>query len=115
MGLWQAVALIPGSSRSGTTITGARQLGYSRSDGAKLAMLMSIPTIIASGTLLGVEVAATADWQAAKNGAIAALLSFAAGLLALSLMMRLLKSVSFTPYVIYRFFLGLLLLWIAYT
>jgi len=114
MGLWQAVALIPGSSRSGTTITGARQLGYSRSDGAKIAMLMSIPTIIASGTLLGVEVAATADWQAAKNGAIAAVFAFAAGLLALSLMMRLLKSVSFTPYVIYRVFLGLLLLWMAY-
>lgn len=115
MGIWQAVALIPGSSRSGMTITGARQLGYTRADGAKIAMLMSIPTIIASGTLLGVEVAATADWQAAKYGAIAAVFSFGAGLLALSLMMRLLQSVSFTPYVIYRFFLGLALLWIAYT
>ena len=115
MGVWQAIALIPGSSRSGMTITGARQLGYTRTDGAKIAMLMSIPTIIASGTLLGVEVAANADWTAAKNGAIAAIFSFAAGLLALSLMMRLLKSISFTPYVIYRFFLGLILLWIAYT
>jgi undecaprenyl-diphosphatase len=115
MGIWQAVALIPGSSRSGMTITGARQLGYTRTDGAKIAMLMSIPTIIASATLLGVEVAANADWQAAKNGAIAAVFSFAAGLLALSLMMRLLKSVSFTPYVIYRFILGITLLWIAYT
>ena len=115
MGLWQAVALIPGSSRSGLTITAARQLGYTRTDGAKIAMLMSIPTIIASGTLLGIEVAANADWQALKIGALAALFSFAAGLFALSLMMRLLKSISFTPYVIYRFFLGILLLWIAYT
>ena len=67
MGLWQAVALIPGTSRSGITITGARQLGYGREDAAKLAMLMSIPTIIASGALLGIEVTATADAQAAKR------------------------------------------------
>ncbi|MCK0141452.1 undecaprenyl-diphosphate phosphatase [Aliiroseovarius sp. F20344] len=114
MGLWQALALIPGTSRSGATISGARALGYERSDGAKLAMLMSIPTIIASGVLLGAEVAATADAQVAKDGAIAAMFSFVAALLALSLMMRLLRSVSFTPYVIYRIALGVVLLGIAY-
>jgi len=43
MGLWQAISLIPGTARSGITITAARQLGYAREDGAKLAMLMSIP------------------------------------------------------------------------
>lgn len=115
MGLWQAVSLIPGTSRSGITITAARQLGYKREDGAKLAMLMSIPTIIAAGTLAGVEVAATANAQAARDGAIAAVLAFFAALAALALMMRLLKSVSFTPYVIYRVILGVILLWIAYT
>ncbi|MDA5095069.1 undecaprenyl-diphosphate phosphatase [Aliiroseovarius sp. KMU-50] len=115
MGLWQAVALIPGSSRSGVTITGARALGYQRSDGAKLAMLMSIPTIFASGVLLGAEVIADANIQAAKDGAIAAGLSFVSALLALSLMMRLLRSVSFTPYVIYRVVLGLGLLLFAYS
>lgn len=115
MGLWQAVALIPGSSRSGMTITGARALGYERSDGAKLAMLMSIPTIFASGVLLGGEVAAQANWQLARDGAIAAGFSFIAALLALSLMMRLLRSVSFTPYVIYRVLLGGALLLIAYS
>ncbi|WP_424941479.1 undecaprenyl-diphosphate phosphatase [Aliiroseovarius sp. S253] len=114
MGLWQALALIPGTSRSGATISGARALGYERSDGAKLAMLMSIPTIIASGVLLGAEVAATADAQVARDGAIAAVFSFVAALLALSLMMRLLRSVSFTPYVIYRIALGVVLLGIAY-
>ncbi|MCF2906104.1 undecaprenyl-diphosphate phosphatase [Octadecabacter sp. CECT 8868] len=115
MGLWQAVSLIPGTSRSGITITAARWLGFKREDGAKLSMLMSIPTIIAAGTLASVEVAATADVQAAKDGAIAAILSFLAALLALSLMMRLLRSVSFTPYVIYRVLLGIALLTIAYT
>ncbi len=115
MGLWQAIALIPGTSRSGATISGARALGYNREDGAKLAMLMSIPTIFASGVLLGAEVAATANAQAARDGAIAAGFSFVAALLALSLMMRLLKSVSFTPYVIYRVILGVVLLGIAYS
>lgn len=115
MGVWQAISLIPGTSRSGITITASRKLGYKREDGAKLSMLMSIPTIIASGVLLGAEVAVTADAQAAKDGAIAAALAFFAALAALSLMMRLLKSVSFTPYVIYRVILGVVLLGIAYT
>ena len=115
MGFWQAVSLIPGTSRSGITITAARQLGYTREDGAKLAMLMSIPTIIAAGTLAGAEVALTADAQAARDGAIAAGLSFLAALAALTLMMRLLRSVSFTPYVIYRVILGIILLAVAYT
>ncbi len=115
LGLWQAVALIPGTSRSGITITGARALGYTRTDAARLSMLMSVPTIFASGVLLGGEVASTANWQAAKDGAIAAALAFVAALLALTLMMRLLRSVSYTPYVVYRVILGAVLLWIAYT
>ena len=114
MGLWQALALIPGTSRSGATISGARALGYERTDAAKLSMLMSIPTIFASGVLLGAEVVATANVQVAKDGAIAAVLAFISALLALSLMMKLLQSVSFTPYVIYRIALGCVLLGIAY-
>ncbi|GAA6165656.1 undecaprenyl-diphosphate phosphatase [Pelagimonas sp. KU-00592-HH] len=115
MGVWQAIALIPGTSRSGITITGARHLGYERSDAARLSMLMSIPTIIASGVLLGAEVAGNADMQTARDGAIAAVFAFFAALLALKFMMQLLRSVSFTPYVIYRVALGIILLAIAYS
>ncbi len=115
MGLWQVLALIPGTSRSGITITGARQLGYTREDGARIAMLMSIPTILASGVLLSVDVIRESDWELAKDGAIAAAFAFVAALLALSLMMRLLRSVSFTPYVIYRVIFGSILLVIAYS
>ncbi|MEX0328328.1 MAG: undecaprenyl-diphosphate phosphatase [Ruegeria sp.] len=115
MGLWQVLALIPGTSRSGITITGARQLGYTREDGARIAMLMSIPTILASGVLLSADVVRTADAQLAKDGAIAAIFAFLSALLALTLMMRLLRSVSFTPYVIYRVVLGVILLAIAYS
>ncbi len=115
MGMWQALALIPGTSRSGICITAGRMLGYARHDAAKIAMLMSIPTILASGALLGAEVAANADAKVARDGAIAAVFAFLAALGALSLMMRLLRRVSFTPYVIYRVALGLVLLAIAYS
>ena len=115
MGLWQAVALIPGTSRSGITITAGRMLGYTRTDAARLSMLMSIPTIIASGALLGLDVIAAGDIGELRDIGVVVLMSFAAALLALTLMMRLLKSVSFTPYVIYRIALGFVLLWIAYT
>jgi len=115
LGLWQAVALIPGTSRSGACITGARALGYARHDAAKISMLMSIPTIIASGTLLGLDVVGSMDTQAMRDGAIAAVLSFFAALGALVFMMKLLRTVSFTPYVVYRLVLGTTLLWVAYT
>ncbi len=115
MGLWQMLALIPGTSRSGITITGARQLGYTREEGARIAMLMSIPTIIASGLLLGAEMAIEANAAIMRDAAIAAAMAFASALLALTLMMRLLRSVSFTPYVIYRVILGVILLVIAYS
>jgi len=115
MGVWQAIALIPGTSRSGITITGARFMGYARSDAARLSMLMSIPVIIESGVLLTGQSYMSADMGVMRDGAIAAAFAFVAALLALSLMMRLLRSVSFTPYVIYRVILGLILLGIAYT
>lgn len=115
IGVWQAIALIPGTSRSGITITGARFLGYTRQDAAKIAMLMSVPTIIASGVFLAGEALVDADMALLTDAAIAAVFAFFAALLALVLMMRLLRTVSFTPYVIYRVGLGVVLLWIAYT
>lgn len=115
IGVWQAVALIPGTSRSGITITGARFLGYGRQDAARISMLMSIPTIAASGILLGAEAAIEAEITVLISAATAAAFAFLAALAALSLMMRLLQSVSFTPYVIYRLMLGVILLGIAYS
>lgn len=115
MGLWQVLALIPGTSRSGITITGARQLGYDRESAARLSMLMSIPTILASGVLLGAEVAVEANPAVIRDALIAAAFACASALVALVLMMRLLRSVSFTPYVIYRVILGVVLLVIAYS
>ena len=113
LGLWQAIALIPGTSRSGITITGALFQGYTRSDGAKIAMLMSIPTILASGALASLDLIG-GDVPLRDAGIVIAL-SFLSALAALALMMRLLKSVSFTPYVIYRVILGVILLYLGYS
>jgi len=113
MGLWQAVALIPGTSRSGITITGARFLGYDRISAARISMLMSIPTILMAGGLIALDIPPSSP-EVWRDAAIAAVLAGVAALAALALMMRFLKRVSYTPYVIYRVVLGVILLGIAY-
>lgn len=114
MGLWQAVALVPGVSRSGITITEARRLGFDRHSAAKLSMLMSVPVTLATGGYLGLK-AVRQGVDAALLGDIAlgALLAFGAAWAALALMMRFLDRVSFTPYVVYRVILGVVLLALA--
>jgi undecaprenyl-diphosphatase len=113
MGLAQAVALIPGTSRSGITMTAARGLGYTRVESARLSLLMSIPTIFASGILATKDLVEAGDQALGMDAAIGAGLSFVAALLALTLMMRMLVSWSMTPFVIYRVALGVgLLVWI---
>lgn len=116
MGLWQAVALIPGVSRSGITMTSARMLGFERHAAARLSMLMSIPITLATGAFLALEVAQNPLstgllWQAA----VGAVLAFVSAYAALALMMRFLSTVSFTPYILYRLVLGVILLGIAYS
>ena len=116
IGLWQAVALIPGVSRSGITLTAARGLGYARREAARIAMLMSIPITLATGGILALDALKAPDLGALLvPAAIGAALAFLAAYAALALMMRFLNAVSFTPYVIYRVLLGVVLLGIAYT
>ena len=113
LGLWQAIALIPGTSRSGITITGALWAGFTRKDATRFSMLMSIPTILASGILSSLDL--IIDEIPVKEAAIVAGFSFLAALAAMTIMWRLLNSISFTPYVIYRVLLGLTLLGLGYT
>lgn len=115
MGLWQALALIPGVSRAGISVTAARHMGFERHDAARIAMLMSIPVILATGGYLGLKLL-RAEFSAELIAQLAfgAALAFATAYVALGLMMRFLNAVSFTPYVIYRVVLGVALLAIAY-
>lgn len=116
LGLWQALALVPGVSRSGITMTAARHMGYERHTAARMSMLMSIPITLTTGLVLAKDLAtvglgSTLFW----NALIAAVLAFLAAYAALALMMAFLARVSFTPYVIYRVVLGVVLLCIAYS
>ena len=114
MGLAQVIALAPGASRSGVTMTMARWLGYKRVDAARLSMLMSIPTIIAAGALTSLKLASAGDVALGLDAAITAMLAFVAALAALVVMMRMLQTWSMTPFVVYRLILGGVLLWVAY-
>ncbi|MEM7568850.1 MAG: undecaprenyl-diphosphate phosphatase [Pseudomonadota bacterium] len=110
IGLAQVLALIPGASRAGTTMTAARALGFKRPEAARFSMLMSIPTIAAAGLLLGLDVMETGTAITADM-AIAAALAFVSALVAIHFLMRWLESASMTLFVIYRVALGVFLLW----
>jgi undecaprenyl-diphosphatase len=113
IGLAQTLALLPGVSRAGVTITAARFLGYSRAEAARFSLLLSIPTILAAATLIGYELHATGNFAIQDEAWLAAGLAFVAALLAIGGMMSWLRQASFTPFVIYRVVLGFaLLVWL---
>ncbi|MCG8690788.1 MAG: undecaprenyl-diphosphate phosphatase [Minwuiales bacterium] len=113
VGLAQALALIPGTSRSGICITAARFLGFERGDAARLAMLLAIPTILAAGLLGGFELWKTESLALGQDALIAAILAFVTALIAIWAMMRWLQRATYTPFVVYRIVLGAgLLIWV---
>ena len=110
IGCWQALALIPGTSRSGITISAARLLGYSREDAVNISMLLSIPVIIAATAVSIMDNylnAAEIDFQVIL---IALIFSFSAAYLAIAVMLKFLKTLGFLPYIIYRIVLGIALI-----
>jgi undecaprenyl-diphosphatase len=114
VGCFQAMALIPGTSRSGATMTAARILGVERSEAARFSFLMAIPTIFGAGLLEGYKVYRSGDWSLAHDAVVGGGLAFVFGLIAIAFMMAWLRRASFTPFVIYRLFLGAILMWIVY-
>ncbi len=115
MGFAQCLALVPGTSRSGITMTAARALGFDRVAAARLSMLMSIPAIGAAGGWLAVKLVREGDAALGADAALAAALAFVSALAALWGLMRMLATWTMTPFVIYRFALGAALLWFAYS
>jgi len=114
IGLMQAVALVPGTSRAGITMTAARFLGVERQDAARFSLLLSIPTIIGAGVLKGFELSETENTVLIYDVLMLAGFSFLFALVAISLLMVWLRRASFTPFVIYRILLGSMLLGIVY-
>lgn len=114
VGLAQAVALIPGSSRAGMTILAARYLGFNRIDATRFSMLLSIPTILAAGLLSALELIETENAALGADAFIAAILSFGSAYVAIDLLLRWLRRATFTPFIVYRVGLGVALLAFAY-
>jgi len=110
IGMSQILALIPGTSRSGITMTAARALGFERVDAARFSMLLSIPTIIGAGGLKGWELWQSGNVALGRDAAMSAGFAFVSALIAIALMMAWLRRASFTPFVVYRVLLGLVLL-----
>lgn len=107
IGLSQAIALIPGTSRSGITMTMALFMGLSRDASARFSFLLSIPLILAAGglkTLELVEQGAEAVWSPLILGA---LIAGGSAYLCIHFFLKFLQKISFMPFVIYRIVLGL--------
>ncbi|EHN11122.1 Undecaprenyl-diphosphatase [Patulibacter medicamentivorans] len=108
-GFAQALALIPGVSRSGGTITAGLLLGYKREAAARYAFLLAVPAVLASGLyeLKDIGGANTPSWGPTI---LAAVISFAVGFSVIAWLMRFITTRSFAPFVVYRVALGILLL-----
>lgn len=110
IGIAQALALIPGTSRSGITLTAGLALGLQRKSAARFSFLLSIPVIVLAGLLTGAEAwqgVETVDWTALAIGtAIAGISAY----LCIHYFLRLLEEIGLAPFVLYRLALGAILL-----
>ena len=110
IGLAQIFALVPGASRSGVTMTMARQLGYDRLSAARFSLLLSVPVIAGAGLLKGISLYTSQTRMDIAALAAVAGLSFIFALLAIRWMMDWLARADFRIFVFYRLALGILLL-----
>lgn len=107
IGLVQVLAFIPGTSRSGITMTFGRLYGFARTEAAKFSMLLSMPITGAAVLAMGLKVLqGEASGESAHAFGIVAGLSFVTALFAIWGMMKWLRRFSFTPFVIYRLLLA---------
>jgi undecaprenyl-diphosphatase len=110
VGAAQILALVPGTSRSGITMTAGLYCGLDREQASRFSFLLSIPIIVAASMLAGIEAlqqGASFDWQFAMTGiAVSAIAAYAT----ISLFLGWVQRIGFMPFVLYRFLLGSLLL-----
>ncbi len=118
LGFAQALALIPGTSRSGITMTAARAMGLTRVESARFSMLMSLPIIGAGGSFALLELATQEAGSIPAHatlsaGLIVALMSFLVAYATIALFMRYVPKIGMFPFMVYRLALGgAILLWL---
>ena len=114
IGFAQILALIPGTSRSGITMTAGLMLGFDRESAARFSFLLSIPAILGAGllsTLDLLKVPEAVDWSALFYGAA---FSFVSAYLCIYLFLSWISRIGMLPFVIYRLLLGVILLWFVF-
>ncbi len=114
IGVWQSLAVFPGSSRSGASITGARFLNFNRKDAIIISVMLSIPAIAISSGYIAFKFLNNPIKIDIEFIAYATSLSFVFSYIALKFFVKLGELFSFTPYVIYRLLLGIVLLTVLY-
>lgn len=109
IGVAQALALIPGSSRSGMTIMGGRALGLTRPAAARVSFFLAIPITLAAIVFEAVVLLGSPVEDAWSSMAVAAILACVSAFATIHYFLRMLQTVGMMPFVIYRVLLGLLL------
>ncbi|WP_405482917.1 undecaprenyl-diphosphate phosphatase [Streptomyces sp. NBC_00009] len=108
-GICQAMALIPGVSRSGATISGGLLMGYTREAAARYSFLLAIPAVLASGVfeLKDAGQDGSVSWGPT---AFATIIAFGVGYVVIAWFMKFISTKSFMPFVYYRILLGIVLI-----
>ena len=115
IGIAQAFALIPGSSRSGSTITGGLFMGLKRETAARFSFLLSIPAVLASGLLELYHSLSFINSSMAINLAVATIVSGISGYFAIDFLLKFLKTHSTFLFIFYRIAAGVIILILIYT
>ena len=110
IGFMQTLAIMPGVSRSGIVITAALLLNYSREDSIKIAFLLSIPAIFMATVYQSMQLYEVGNIEILNEHLLGMILSFIFSYITIHLFISTINKISFTPYIVYRIALGLLLL-----
>ena len=113
IGLFQIIALIPGTSRAGITITAGRILGFDRTDSTKISFYLSIPAL-AGASLIGIKDLLKENIEFNFIVLVGIFLSFIFSLITIKYFLKFIKKFSFKIFVFYRIILSLILLYIIY-
>lgn len=114
IGIAQAFALIPGASRSGTTITGGLFFGLKRDVAARFSFLLSVPAVLASGLLELYQSLKFIDNTMIINMIVATFFAAVSGYIAIDFLLKFLKRNTTFVFIIYRILLGLVILFLLY-
>ena len=114
IGLFQILALVPGVSRAGITITSGRFLGFNRFDSAKVSFLLSIPTLFAASILGTYNIYKEGSQELNFLAIIAVIFSFAFSYITIAIFLTFIKKFSLKIFVIYRIIISILILATVY-